>query len=248
MGNLAASPCSNPELTLEDALIAYRHIGFHKFEAFDSWVASALDVTGDPTAYRNQAAGYEMTFSSMHLPPVGDDMNESIDRAVAACRFAEGIGAPVVLYKADTIENYIRAAGRFLDTIDDIAVTPVVQNHAGSAIATLADYRRVLDGIDDPRMQTVLEVGHFHSAGVRWQDGYDLLAERIALVHIKDQIGARPVPFGTGEIDLPELFERLAADGYAGDIVVEMELEADVLKHYADGAAYLLANCKGASL
>ena len=110
------------------------------------------------------------------------------------------------------------------------------------------DYRQVLDGIDDPRMQAVLEVGHFHSAGVRWQDGYDLLAGRIALVHIKDQVGPKPVPFGTGEIDLPEIFERLSADGYAGDVVVEMELEADVLKHYADGVEYLLANCKGAAL
>ncbi|GAG28306.1 unnamed protein product, partial [marine sediment metagenome] len=56
MGNLAASPCSNPELTLDEALPAYRQIGFRKFEAFDSWAASALDVTGDPTAYRDQAA------------------------------------------------------------------------------------------------------------------------------------------------------------------------------------------------
>ena len=248
MGNLAASPCSNPELTLDDALSAYRQIGFRKFEAFDSWAASALDVTADPTTYRNAAAAYEMTFCSMHLPAIEDDLDAGIDRAVAACRFAEAIGAGVVLYKADTIENYIRAAGRFLDAVDDVAVTPVVQNHAGSAIATLDDYRQVLDGIDDPRMQAVLEVGHFHSAGVRWQDGYDLLAGRIALVHIKDQVGPKPVPFGTGEIDLPEIFERLSADGYAGDVVVEMELEADVLKHYADGVEYLLANCKGAAL
>lgn len=248
MGNLAASPCSNPELTLDEALSAYRRIGFRKFEAFDSWAASALDVTADPTAYRNAAAAYEMTFSSMHLPAIGDDLDAGIDRAVAACRFAEAIGAPVVLYKADTIENYVLAGRRFLDAIDGIAVTPVVQNHAGSAIATLDDYSRVLGGIDDPRMQAVLEVGHFHSAGVRWQDGYDFLAGRIALVHIKDQIGPKPVPFGAGEIDLPGLFDRLSADGYAGDIVVEMELEADVLKHYADGVKYLLANCKGAAL
>lgn len=247
MGNLAASPCSNPELTLEDALIAYRHIGFHKFEAFDSWAASALDVTGDAAAYRNRAESYETTYSSMHLPAVDDD-DASIDRAVAACKFAEAIGAPVVLFKADTIENYIRAAGRFLDAIDDIAVTPVVQNHAGAALATLEDYTRVLTGINDPRMKTVLEVGHFHSVDVAWQDGYDLLAGRIALVHIKDQIGDKPVPFGTGEIDLPALFDRLDADGYAGDIVVEMELQEDVLKHYADGVKYLLNNCKGASL
>jgi len=248
MGNLAASPCSNPELTLEDALNAYRQIGFRKFEAFDSWAASALDVTGDPAYYRNMAGSYEMTFSSMHLPPVEDDLDESVDRAVAACRFAEAIGAPVVLYKATSIDNYIRSAGRFLEAIEDISVTPVLQNHAGSPISTLEDYRRVLDGIDDSRMQTVLEVGHFHSAGVRWQDGYDLLAGRIALVHIKDQIGPKPVPFGTGEIDLRELFDRLWSDGYAGDIVVEMELEEDVLKHYAEGVRYLLDNCKGAAL
>ncbi len=248
MGNLVASPCSNPELSFEEALTEYSKLGFRKFEAFDSWAGSAVDVTGDAKAYRDAAAKFDITFTSLHLPSVGDDIDAGVTRAAAACRFAEQLGSTVVLFKADSIEGYITAGKPFLDAIEGVNVTPVVQNHSGAALATIDDYKRVLGGIDDDRMKTVLEVGHFHSVGTAWQDGYDYLAGRIALVHIKDQIGDKPVPFGTGEIDLPALFDRLAADNYTGDIVVEMELQADVLKHYDAGVKYLLANCEGASL
>jgi len=226
LSRLAASPCSNPEMSLEEALVAYGGLGFRKFEVFTSWAGSAFDIDADPGDYLAAGRRHGMEFVSMHLPPVkGDDTAATLDRAVRAAEFAEAIGAKVVLYKADSRETYVAAAAEFLDRTDGIAVTPVVQNHFGTPVSSLDDFREVLGGIDDERMKALLEVGHFHSAGVEWPEGYELLRGRMALVHVKDQVGRRSVPFGTGEIDLPGLFSQLAADGYAGDVVVEMETE-----------------------
>ena len=98
-----------------------------------------------------------------------DDEGHSLDHAVDAARFARGIGATVVLFKANTRERYIAAAGDFLDRTAGFDIVPVVQNHLGTPISTLADYEHVLNRVADPRLSTLLEVGHFHSAGIGWR-------------------------------------------------------------------------------
>ncbi|TVY11278.1 sugar phosphate isomerase/epimerase family protein [Paenibacillus cremeus] len=226
MGNIAVSPCSNPELTLEEVLKAYSGMGYEKFELFTSWTRSSVNYTSDPSGYASLAERYGMKFTSMHLPVI-DEQEESLHRAIEAARFAQRLGVNVVLFKAKSRPLYIRNAVPFLNAIEELMldITPVLQNHAGSPIATLQDYREVIEGIGDRRMKTLLEVGHFHSVGVSWREGLELLGDSIALVHIKDQIGPQSVAFGTGEIDLAGLFETMKASGYAGDYVVEMEVE-----------------------
>ena len=220
------SPACLPRMGLEEILPAYARLGFRKFEAFSSWCASHLDMDGDPAGYRERAARHGIRFTSLHLPPVGEDGD--VTRALRAARFGEALGASVVLFKAATRETYIRSAKPFLDGLEaqGIRVTPVLQNHAGTAISSREDFREVLDGIDDPRMQCLLEVGHFQRVGVPWQEGAELLAGRIALVHINDVIGRQSVPYGTGEVDFPGLFAHLRGIGYGGDIVIELELES----------------------
>ena len=243
--NLIVSPCSNPEMGLEEVLAAYSEIGYEKFEVFTGWAGSAFDIDADPRDYLAKSRRYGMKFVSFHLPPVNDDVDVSLARSVRAARFARAVGAEVVLFKATSRENYIRAAGEFLDAIDSLGLTAALQNHAGTAISTPADFGEVIDGIADPRMKTLLEVGHFHTVGVSWREGYDLLAGRIALVHVKDQIGPQSVPFGTGEIDLPGLFEHMRSVEYAGDFVVEMEVadKPNTLKYLAEAREYLIARC-----
>ena len=60
-------------------------------------------------------------------------------------------------------------------------------------------------------------------------------------MHIKDQVGPQSVPYGTGEIDLPALFETLEARGYTGDYVVEMEVadRAHTVAYLRDALAYI---------
>jgi sugar phosphate isomerase/epimerase len=244
-----ASPCCNPGMTLPEALAAYSRLGFRKFEAFTSWANSALDWERDPAFYRELGSQQGMQFVSLHLPPVGDDRRESLAQAVKAARFAALLGARVVLFKATSRASYLAAAKPFLDATEELGITPVLQNHAGSPISTLADFQEALDGIGDPRMKTLLEVGHFHAVGVSWRQGYDLLRDSIALIHIKDQVGRQSVPFGTGEVDLPGLFRWMRSVGYTGDYVVEMEVEdrENTLRYLQEALAYVRAHYQEAA-
>jgi sugar phosphate isomerase/epimerase len=222
--HLVASPCSAPKWTLDEVMAAHAELGFRKYEAFTGWVASALDVCADPAAYVETAKRHGMRYTSFHLPAVdGADFDASLAEAIEAARFAHAVGARIVLFKARTRPDYIRAAPAMLDACESLGLTAVIQNHKGSALNDREDVREVLEGAADGRLQALLEVGHFHQAGVTWDQAYTYLRGRIALVHVKDIAAGEPVGFGAGEIDFAALTAALKADGYAGDYVVELE-------------------------
>jgi sugar phosphate isomerase/epimerase len=223
LDQLVVSSCSNPELDAPTILERYARLGYRKFEVFTSWAKSHFDYHRDPAEYLALGSKYGWRFTSFHLPPVGDDIEAGLKESIAAANFAKALGCDVMLFKASSRPNYIKAARPFLDAVEGLGVTPVLQNHWGTPISTLEDFREVLEGINDPRMKTLLEVGMFHTAGVPWRQGYELLKDKIALVHIKDQIGQQPVKFGKGEIDLRGLFIHMRHVGYTGSYVVEME-------------------------
>lgn len=244
---IAVSPCSNPEMALDLALASYAGIGYQRFEVFTSWAKSAFDYKADPEFYISAGARHGMQFHSLHLPAIRpDQIDETLADAVRAAEFAAAIGVDVVLYKAADRPTYIEAAGRFLDAIAGLDITPVIQNHFGTPLSSLDDVKEVMEGIGDARMKSLLEVGHFHSAGVPWREAAGYLGGSIALVHIKDQIGAQSVPFGKGEIDLPGLFAFLDDSGYNGCYVVEMEVEdrENTLKYLEDALRFMERFCK----
>ncbi|HCE42563.1 MAG TPA: hypothetical protein DET40_03345 [Lentisphaeria bacterium] len=224
---LVASPCSCPKTGLEQCLKDFSAIGYRKFELFTEWAESRVDIDSPVAQYLELGRKYGMQFTSMHLPAIAEDLDAGVGRAIKAAKFAGQLGVKAVIYKAKTRELYISGAKKFLDGIEGAGVTAVLQNHKGTPITTIDDYRAVIEGINDKRMKTLLEVGMFHSVGVKWKEGYDLLKGSIALVHIKDQIGEERVPFGEGEVDFKGLFAQLEADKYPGELVVEMEVCRD---------------------
>ncbi|MBN1674441.1 MAG: TIM barrel protein [Kiritimatiellae bacterium] len=230
-----------PRMALGPLLETYSAMGYRKFEVFTRGVASAFDLDEDPAVYLYEAAQRGVRYTSLHLPAISEDLDNSMRRAVQGARFAKALGAPIVLYKAASRELYVRGARRVLDECEQLGITAVLQNHCGTPIASLDDFRTVIDSINDNRMRTLLEVGHFHSAGVSWREGCACLGARIALIHIKDQIGRQSVPFGTGEIDLPGLFRHMAECGYTGDYVVEMEVtdSENTLRYLAEAREHI---------
>ena len=245
---ISVSPCSNPEMNLDEALGVYSGLGYRSFEIFTSWTKSAFDYKKDPQIYLDAGSRYGMEFASLHLPEISiEGRDSSIQEAMAAARFAEAVGAGVVLYKAENRSTYVSEAAAFLDAIDELDVIPVIQNHFGTPLSSLEDIKEVYEGIGDKRMRTLLEVGHFHSAGIGWREAAEYLQDSIALVHIKDQIGPQSVPFGKGEIDLTRLFGFLDAAGYKGQYVVEMEVEdrENTVTYLADAYEYMTEYCKG---
>lgn len=241
MSNLVGSPTVDPQLDVDSMLHLCSRMGLSKYEIMTSWVKSAFDIERDPQHYRNLGQKYGLQFTSLHLPPVDDDHTTSLARAIRGARFAHALGVGVVIFKATSRPNYIQTARAFLDAIHDLELTTVVTNHANSPISTLAEYREVLDGVSDSRLKALLEVGHFHKVGVTWREGYDLLAGRIALVHIKDMAGENPVPYGEGEVDFEGLFRHMQSVGYTGDYVFELEKvpRDQVERLMQDGLAFI---------
>ena len=247
MFTIAVSPCSNPEMSLDEALAAYSRLGYSRFEMFTSWAKSAADYLDDPQPYLDLAAKHGFSYCAIHLPALIDDLDKSIAEAVQACRFGVEIGCRVAIVKTSSKANLFAGAEDLLDAIADLPIVPVLQNHKGTAISTLEDCLEALSGVHDPRMQCLLEVGHFHSVGVPWRIAYEALRGRVRHVHIKDQIGPQSIPFGKGEIDLSGLFARLVEDGYEGDVVVEMEVRdrENTLAYLADALQYIKENAPG---
>lgn len=219
----ASSPTFDPKLPLERIIELSVRGGFQSMEVMTSWAAGSVNLDGKPEDYRSKAAGSGLAITSFHMPPIKSDDPASLDRALDSLRFAKALGAEVAIYKADSIDTYARHAKAALDAADAQGIQLIIYNHSGSIISTIEDYQTALDAIADERMGVLLEVGHFHAAGVAWQDALATFGDRIKLMHFKDMQGDKPVPYGTGEIDFVELFRALNAAGYSGRMVLELE-------------------------
>jgi len=216
----------------EDLLPAYQKLGFCKYEAFSGWAKCRHEWSGNPEEDRELASRHGLKITSYHLPPITENLEESFANTMAAARYASRLGAGIVLFKAARKELFAAVGKRFLDAIEseNLELTPVVQNHAGSAISTLQDYRDVFAMFGhDPRIKAILEVGHFQRLGIPWRDGWDLLEDRIALIHVNEIRNGKSVLYGTGEVDFTGLLAQIKTSGYAGDIVVELELDTHEL-------------------
>ncbi|MCE0521850.1 MAG: sugar phosphate isomerase/epimerase [Methylacidiphilales bacterium] len=226
---LVGSPCCLPVMEKEELYTAFQKLGLTKYEAFFGWAKCRHEWTGDPGAERKLAARYGIEITSYHLPAITKaDVEGSLANVLAAARYASRVGAKIVLMKAEEKSLFGAVGRRFLDAIEQegLDLTAVLQNHAGSAISTPQDYREVFAMLDhDPRLKAVLEIGHFRRIGVDWQEGWEVLGDRIALIHVNDILGGKSVRYGTGEVDFAGLLAQMKKTAYAGDIVVELELQ-----------------------
>lgn len=214
-------------MELEPVLKACSGLGFSQFEGFTEWAASRLDWRGDPATPRRLAESMGLRFSSFHLPTARSDSDAELAGLMVAARYAVGLGANVVLFKAATRELYGSVGLRLLDALEaeGLKLTPVLQNYHGGPIDTPDDFRDVLRRLNhDPRMKALLEVGQFQRTGVSWRQGWELMDGRIVLLHINDIRDGRSVLYGTGDVDFPGLMQRVKTSGYEGNIVVELEL------------------------
>lgn len=223
MEQFTASPACFPRMPLEPLLDTLNKLGFRSFELFADWAESAYDWHEGPTRYAELGEKFRLRYTSVHLPQVRREDAATLEASVQSARFAEQLGAEIVIFKAKTIEDYTACAKEFLDRTEGLAVTPVITNHTGTAITTLEDYAAALEGIADVRMKALLEVGHFHKAGIPWRKGLDFLKERTALIHIKDLKDGECVEYGAGDVDIQGLFSGLREINYSGRIVVEVE-------------------------
>lgn len=116
-----------------------------------------------------------------------------------------------------------------------------LENHYGYWLQYIQDYEHLFDAVNHPQIGIALDTGHFSSAGVDPAEVARRFSERVFHVHIKDRIGLKAVPFGTGETNNLGTVRELAQQGYTGYLSQELEMghAPEDERAVADGIHYM---------
>ena len=160
---------------------------------------------------------------------------------------ADRMGAPFVVFTGGKrnddggLAASIAGIKRLLPLIRNFRCRLALEPHYGSQFMTRSDFDTIFSQIDDEMVGITVDVGHFHAAGVDWEDLIRSHASKIWNVHLKDHVGRQSVPIGKGEIDLKRLLEVLHQIDYEGTLAVELEpVDTENLPQYiAEAHRYL---------
>ena len=221
-------------------------MGYRNFEVWLKGRGSVFDVSKGADFYLEKGKKYGLDYVSLHLLPVEEAEGSTLQRAIDSAVFGEALGVRTVTFNATTKQVYIEAAKKFLDALEGHRITAVIQVHEGRSIETMDDLTEVLDAVDDERLKVQHEVGSFHAMGVSWREVCERFNSQIGLVHVKDMIGEQSVPLGTGEVDIPGLFDFMRSIGYEGFYVIEIANRdhQNTNRYFAEAVTYLKENCQ----
>ena len=83
-------------------------------------------------------------------------------------------------------------------------------------------FARLLAALPHPQIRVNYDSGNSSSLGYCPRDEFAAYGERVGSVHVKDRVrGGGTVPLGTGNADLPALFECLRNVKYRGDFILK---------------------------
>ena len=119
-----------------------------------------------------------------------------------------------------------------------------LENHCGCQVESLEDYLAIFAALpaDSPIAATV-DTGHFTASHIDPVSVVQGLGGRIGNVHVKDHIGHASVGLGYGETDNATVVHALKAQGYAGDLTVELEVHdrENALRYVREAYPYMEA-------
>lgn len=241
---VASATGGDSKKPIEEVLEMYSGMGYKKFELYAKGRGSCVDMGKGVDYYKGLAEKYGLTYSSLHLNPVEEDLGESLDYAIELALFGKELGVDIVVFNATEKGHYAEGLKRFIKAVDGKGLIPIIQIHEGRSIETLEDVQEVLDVVG-PQVKVLHEVGSYHAKGISWKKVCDTFGKRIALVHLKDMTGAENKPFGKGEIDIPALIREMKSLGYEGDYVVEMATKdrENTTQYIADALKYVREKC-----
>jgi sugar phosphate isomerase/epimerase len=232
--HLVFSPTLCPDLQLPAVLDLAKEAGFSHLELFRAFTESTPVHDDWPVPLVRDAiadAGCQLTgFNIRNLTGRKADSDERnlaynlrqlewdihLGRALALKTINTKGGARTEEAQADLIEG----VNTLLEKIPDIRLN--LGNHTGNRLQGLADFQAVLPELPE-RARVLLDTGHLLCAGEAIMPFAAAFADRIGSVHLRDQQGAKPVPFGAGELPFADLLSLLKDSGYDGPLVLELE-------------------------
>jgi sugar phosphate isomerase/epimerase len=143
-----------------------------------------------------------------------------------------GQAPPTDLAPDDAYDVMAATAGPLARRARELGVTLMVETHDG--LPKGADVKPLLDRVAEPALGVLWDVFHPHRCGEDVAVTDELIGDRTAHVHLKDNLrrpgqypeafkGWHPVPPGDGEVPNQEAVSLLHARGYDGYVAVDAE-------------------------
>jgi L-ribulose-5-phosphate 3-epimerase len=158
----------------------------------------------------------------------------ALDLLIGAIDLAVDLGVRViqvagyyVYYEDETpasADRYVDGLARGAAYAASAGVMLGIENMDTVGIASVEEGLGVLERVASPWLQLYPDVGNLIERGREPLHELDLARGRMVAVHLKDARPGEPrrVPFGEGHVPFTAAFERFAAAGYAGPMLVEM--------------------------
>jgi L-ribulose-5-phosphate 3-epimerase len=162
-------------------------------------------------------------------PTVAAELLAHLKWLLGRCRTA-GITRIVLPFvdasRIETSEDERRAIEVVTEVLPLCAATGI-ELHLETSLAPEA-FSALLIRLPDPLVRVNYDSGNSASLGYDVRKEFAAYGTRIGSVHVKDRIrGGGTVPLGTGDADLPAVFDALTAVSYTGDIVLQVARDVD---------------------
>lgn len=158
----------------------------------------------------------------------GEDMEKiaiaEIERVAAAVKQLGGThlflsGAA----RKEVWTNRVAALRHGASVCHRLGIVLAVHNHQEETRDNFAELRFLLDNLRPLEMSIILDIGHAALAGADAAGFLRSNAARVAGLHVRDRIGDRQVPMGTGQVDLAGTAKAIRDTGWSGWITAELE-------------------------
>jgi sugar phosphate isomerase/epimerase len=178
--------------------------------------------------------GTSVRFDAPIDPPVIGrlfDTEQSVREAKSAIDLAVDIEARFVrVFGFELHGGECRKAGnariceRLTKAVDHCRNKPVqllIEN--GGSYPTAATLRELTDEVAHPLLNVAYCPAVAASAGEDIRTGIDAIGQRLAVVKLKDMKNGKPCALGEGDFHAPETLDALAAAGFAGWVIYELD-------------------------
>ncbi|MDA0838881.1 MAG: sugar phosphate isomerase/epimerase [Planctomycetota bacterium] len=231
---LSCSTTVCPEYLLPEALQLTKDAGFDSIELFRTWTESSpVHPDWSVRRVREKLDETEITLSGLNIRNITGRKADSDERNLAYnlrqiewdIHLARALRLSCANTKGgerndEALEDFIEGVNTLLERVPGFTLN--LGNHKGNRLEGLDDYKAVMPEVPE-RAKILLDTGHLLAAGEDVMALAETFPERIGLVHLRDQIGDKPVPFGDGELPFEPLLKLLLDANYQGYLVVELE-------------------------
>jgi sugar phosphate isomerase/epimerase len=195
------------------------------------------DIAATVEALKETGVTVFSSHSSVDLVTRGAEAKSAREEALRAiCEKLAKVGCQRLMLGSPTNDltpeqwrpQYGIGLGEAVPIAADYGMTVTFESRGGAMghfVGTADHCLEILAAAGDARVRSTFDVANFRYMGEDWDAAFDVLADTISHVHLKDVVphgeSFRMVPLGEGEVDNAPTIHKLVARGYDGCLAIE---------------------------